>query len=84
MKFSNQKSLLILINNIIYSFHKYCCSFNFISLEHTLQEINNLHPTKETQATDVSTCINKTNKKLAVFSIYHYINKALSRFFFPI
>ena len=36
-----------------HSFLKYCCSFDFISLEKTFQEINNLDHNKTTQATNV-------------------------------
>ena len=61
-----------------HSFHKYCCSFDFISLEQNLQETYSLDPNTATQATDVWICINKTNKQLAVFYIYDNFNNALS------
>ena len=49
-----------------------------------MQEINNLGSNKATQATDVSTRINKANKELEVFYIYHNFYDALSSSVFPI
>ena len=40
-------------DHMTHSFLKYCCSFDFISLEKIFQEINNLDHNKTTQATNV-------------------------------
>ena len=58
-------------------------SFNFVSSEQTLDEINKLNPKKASQTTDIPVPIINGNKYVIALSIGHNFNNSLSGSSFP-
>ena len=58
-------------------------SFNFISFEHTLDDINKLNPKKASQTTIIPAPMIKGDKDSIALFIYHNFNNSLSSSSFP-
>ena len=69
---------IICIKDKISSINNSKFSFNFVSLEQTLDEINNLNPKKSSQTTGIPVPIIKGNKDVIVMFIHHNFNNSLS------